>query len=59
MVILTSVGARSGKVRKNPLIRIVDGDRYVAVASNAWAPTHPSWYTNLVSHPTVRIQDGA
>jgi F420H(2)-dependent quinone reductase len=59
VVILTSVGARSGKVRKNPVMRIVDGERYVAVASAGGAPTHPSWYTNLVSHPTVRIQDGA
>ena len=59
MVILTSVGARSGKVRKNPVMRIVDGERYVAVASAGGAPTHPSWYTNLVSHPMVRIQDGA
>ncbi len=59
VVILTSVGAKSGKVRKNPVMRIVDGDRYVAVASYGGAPENPSWYTNLVAHPTVRIQDGA
>ena len=59
VVILTSVGAKSGKVRKNPVMRIVDGDRYVAVASYAGAPTHPSWYTNLVTHPAVRLQDSA
>jgi len=59
VVILTSMGARSGKVRKNPVIRIVDGDRYVAVASNGGALTHPSWYTNLITHPAVRLQDGA
>jgi F420H(2)-dependent quinone reductase len=53
VVILTSVGARSGKVRKNPVMRIVDGDRYVAVASAGGAPKNLSWYTNLVSHPTV------
>src|SRR3981189_3927681 len=59
VVILTAVGAKSGKVRMNPVIRIVDGDRYVAVASYGGAPENPSWYTNLVAHPTVRLQDGA
>jgi deazaflavin-dependent oxidoreductase (nitroreductase family) len=59
VVILTSVGAKSGIVRKNPVMRIVDGDRYVAVASAAGAPKHPSWYANLVAHPVVRLQDGA
>ena len=58
VVILTSVGAKSGKVRKNPVMRIVDGDRYVAVASYGGSPENPSWYTNLVTHPTVRLQDG-
>jgi deazaflavin-dependent oxidoreductase (nitroreductase family) len=37
---------------------IVDGDRYVAVASAAGAPANPSWYANLVAHPRVRLQDG-
>ena len=59
VVILTSVGTKSGKVRKNPVMRIVDGDRYVAVASAGGSPTNPSWYANLVAHPRVRLQDGA
>jgi F420H(2)-dependent quinone reductase len=59
VVIVTSVGAKSGKVRKNPVMRIVDGDRYVAVASAGGSPTNPSWYANLVAHPRVRLQDGA
>jgi deazaflavin-dependent oxidoreductase (nitroreductase family) len=59
VVILTSVGAKSGKVRKNPVMRIVDGDRYVAVASAGGSPANPSWYANLVAHPRVRLQDGA
>ena len=59
VVILTSVGAKSGKVRKNPVMRIVDGNRYVAVASSGGAPKNPSWYRNLVAHPAVRLQDGA
>jgi len=59
VVILTSVGAKSGKLRKNPVMRIVDGDRYVAVASNGGSPTNPSWYANVVAHPRVRLQDAA
>ncbi|MGB7144183.1 MAG: nitroreductase/quinone reductase family protein [Mycobacterium sp.] len=59
VVILTSVGAKSGKVRKNPVMRIVDGERYVAVASAGGSLTNPSWYANLVAHPRVRLQDGA
>ncbi len=57
MVILTSVGAKSGKVRKNPVMRIVDGTA-TGVALGG-APENPSWYANLVAHPTVRLQDGA
>src|SRR3984893_14274462 len=59
VVIVTSVGAKSGKVRKNPVMRIVDGDRYVAGGSAGGSPTNPSWYANLVAHPVVRLQDGA
>jgi deazaflavin-dependent oxidoreductase (nitroreductase family) len=58
VVILTSVGAKSGKVRKNPLMRIGDGDRYVAVASADGSLTNPPWYANLIAHPKVRLQDG-
>jgi F420H(2)-dependent quinone reductase len=59
VVILTSVGAKSGNVRKNPVMRIVDGKRYVAVASAGGSLANPSWYANLVAHPVVRLQDGA
>ena len=59
VVILTSAGAKSGKVRKNPVMRIVNADRYVAVSSYGGAPKNSSWYTNLFAHPTVRLQDGA
>jgi F420H(2)-dependent quinone reductase len=59
VVILTTVGAKSGKVRKNPVMRIVDGHRYVAVASAGGSPANPSWYANLVARPRVRLQDGA
>jgi F420H(2)-dependent quinone reductase len=59
VVILTSVGAKTGLVRKTPVMRIVDGDNYIAVASAGGSPSHPGWYANLCAHPLVRIQDGA
>jgi len=59
VVILTSVGAKSVKVGKNPVMRIVDGDRYLAVALAAGAPENPSWHANLVAHPAVGLQDSA
>ena len=59
VVILTTVGATTGNVRKNPVMRIKDGDTYAAVASAAGAPTNPAWYRNLIAHPEVRLQDGA
>jgi deazaflavin-dependent oxidoreductase (nitroreductase family) len=58
VVILTSIGAKSGKVRKNPVMRLTYGDTYIAVASAAGAITNPSWYANLIAHPRVRVQDG-
>jgi deazaflavin-dependent oxidoreductase (nitroreductase family) len=59
VVILTTVGAKTGNIRKNPVMRIKDGDTYVAVASNAGATSHPSWYRNLIAHREVSVQDGA
>jgi deazaflavin-dependent oxidoreductase (nitroreductase family) len=59
VVILTTTGAKTGNVRKNPVMRIKDGDTYVAVASNAGAIRHPSWYHNLIADPDVWLQDGA
>jgi deazaflavin-dependent oxidoreductase (nitroreductase family) len=57
VVILTTVGARSGTVRKNPAMRLIDGNRYVVVASAAGRSVHPLWYRNIVAHPIVRVQD--
>lgn len=59
VVILTTTGAKTGNIRKNPVMRIKEGDTYVAVASNAGATSHPSWYRNLIAHPQVSLQDGA
>ena len=56
---LTSVGAKSGKLRKTPLMRVEHEGAYAVVASQGGAPTHPVWYHNLVAHPHVELQDGA
>ncbi len=58
-VILWSRGRRSGMVRKSPLMRVRDGDRYAVVASMGGAPEHPVWYLNLTADPHVSLQDGA
>ena len=58
VVVVTSLGAKSGKVRKNPVMRVEHEGRYALVASKGGAPTHPVWYYNLVAHPTVELQDG-
>jgi F420H(2)-dependent quinone reductase len=59
VVVITSVGARSGKLRKNPVMRIEHEGVYAAVASKGGAPQNPSWYRNLVEHPLVELQDRA
>jgi deazaflavin-dependent oxidoreductase (nitroreductase family) len=59
VVILTSRGAKSGKVRKTPLMRVEHNGDYAVVASLGGAPQHPVWYYNLVAHPDeVELQDG-
>ena len=58
VVILTTVGARSGKLRKAPLMRVEHDGTYAAVASLGGAPTNPVWYANLMAHPGVELQDG-
>lgn len=58
VVVVTSVGAKSGKLRKNPVMRVEHDGRYALVASKGGAPSHPTWYHNLVAHPRVELQDG-
>lgn len=58
VIILSCLGARSGKVRKVPLMRVEHEGSYAVVASRGGAPTHPQWYYNLVAHPEVEVQDG-
>ncbi len=58
VVIVTSVGAKSGKLRKTPLMRVEHDGSYALVASQGGAPKHPTWYFNLVAHPEIELQDG-
>ena len=58
VVLLTMRGAKSGKLRKIPLMRVEHEGRYAAVASMGGQPTHPVWYYNLLAHPLLELQDG-
>ena len=58
VVVVTSVGAKSGRLRKNPVMRVEHDGRYALVASKGGTPENPTWYHNLVAHPTVELQDG-
>src|SRR6266436_5368546 len=59
IIVLTSVGAKTGKLRKTPLMRVEHDGTYAVVASQGGAPTHPVWYRNIVANPLVELQDGA
>ncbi|MFF1912694.1 nitroreductase family deazaflavin-dependent oxidoreductase [Streptomyces sp. NPDC058239] len=58
VIILTTRGARSGKIRKTPLMRVEHNGTYAVVASQGGAPKHPVWYHNIVADPGVELQDG-
>ncbi|MEV0353261.1 nitroreductase family deazaflavin-dependent oxidoreductase [Nonomuraea sp. NPDC050680] len=58
VVVLTTLGAKSGKIRKTPLMRVEHEGRYAVVASQGGAPQHPVWYFNLKAEPRVELQDG-
>jgi F420H(2)-dependent quinone reductase len=58
IVVITSLGARSGKLRKNPVMRVERDGTYVAIASYGGGPKHPVWYHNFLAHPEVDLQDG-
>ncbi|MDX2358301.1 nitroreductase family deazaflavin-dependent oxidoreductase [Dietzia sp. PP-33] len=57
VVIVTTVGKKSGKLRKTPLMRVEHEGSYAAVASLGGAPTHPVWYWNIKAHPHVELRD--
>ena len=58
VILLTTRGAKSGKLRKTPLMRVEHEGRYAAVASVGGAPKHPVWYFNVQADPKVELQDG-
>ncbi|HJZ29008.1 MAG TPA: nitroreductase family deazaflavin-dependent oxidoreductase [Streptosporangiaceae bacterium] len=58
VIVLTSVGAKTGKLRKTPLMRVEHDGEYAVVASLGGAPEHPVWYYNLTADPHVELQDG-
>ncbi|MFH9063702.1 nitroreductase family deazaflavin-dependent oxidoreductase [Streptomyces coeruleorubidus] len=58
VVILTTLGAKTGKIRKIPVMRVEHHGSYAVVASMAGAPRHPVWYHNAVADPRVELQDG-
>jgi deazaflavin-dependent oxidoreductase (nitroreductase family) len=58
LLILTTKGAKSGETRENPLVYTRDGERLVVIASKGGAPTNPSWFHNLVTHPEVIVEAG-
>ncbi len=59
ILVLTSIGAKSGKLRKSALMRVEHDGEYAVVASLGGAPSHPTWYWNLKANPHVELQDGA
>ncbi|MGW0937020.1 nitroreductase family deazaflavin-dependent oxidoreductase [Streptomyces sp. NPDC002666] len=58
VIVLTTLGARSGKIRKTPLMRVEHNGSYAVVASLGGAPSHPVWYHNLTADPRAELQDG-
>jgi deazaflavin-dependent oxidoreductase (nitroreductase family) len=58
IIVMTNRGAKSGKLRKTPLMRVEHDGKYAVVASQGGAPKHPVWYHNLVADPHVELQDG-
>jgi F420H(2)-dependent quinone reductase len=58
VVILTTTGSRSGKTRKNPVMRVEQDGVFAAIASYAGNPENPQWYYNLLAHPYATVQDG-
>lgn len=58
IVLMTLRGAKSGKLRYTPVMRVEHGGSYAVVASKGGAPEHPTWYYNIKAHPEFLLQDG-
>lgn len=57
VIIVTNRGRKTGAIRKTPVMRVVDGQNYILVASKGGTPKHPLWYYNLKAEPNVEIRD--
>ncbi len=58
LLLLTTIGAKSGQRRTTPMMYVRDGNRLLVIASNAGAPKHPDWYRNLLANPNVTVEIG-
>ena len=58
LLLLHTIGAKSGLPRLNPVVTLPDGDRYIIMASKRGGPTNPDWYYNLVANPEVNVEIG-
>jgi deazaflavin-dependent oxidoreductase (nitroreductase family) len=58
LLVLHTIGAKSGKEHINPLVYIKDGDRLVIIASKGGAPSNPDWYYNILAHPLASVEVG-
>lgn len=58
LLLLTTVGVRTGQSHTAPMMFVSDGERLLIIASNAGAPRHPAWYRNLVADPRVAVEVG-
>jgi deazaflavin-dependent oxidoreductase (nitroreductase family) len=58
MLLLHTIGAKSGQTRTNPLVYVTDGDRLVEIASKGGADSNPDWYYNLLANPSVTVELG-
>jgi len=58
VLLLTTVGAKSGTIRTTPLVYSTDGDKWVIVASKGGSDSHPAWYLNLLANPNATIETG-
>ena len=59
VILLTTIGAKTGKIRKTPLMRVEHDGEYAVVASLGGAPKNPVWYYNVKANPRVELQDGS
>lgn len=58
ILLLNTVGRKTGKKRTTPLLYVMDGEDFVIIASKGGAPTHPAWYLNLIANPDVTVEVG-